>query len=113
MYETILPRLRSPRARALVPFTYVCFAAIGSAFLTLAPLAVAANPQYSATRAEYGGLTWLGTEPAGRVLPMPALGPYVPAYTPHPAYYGPSHQTFSSLTTPPTTTPLLTCTTAP
>src|SRR6202022_4847764 len=26
MYETILPRLRSARAHALVPFTYVCFA---------------------------------------------------------------------------------------
>src|SRR5216684_473259 len=38
MYEAILPRLRSVRARALVPFSYVAFASIGSAFLVLAPL---------------------------------------------------------------------------
>ncbi|HXB04312.1 MAG TPA: hypothetical protein VNU27_14215 [Candidatus Acidoferrum sp.] len=94
MYEAILPRLRSVRARALVPFTYVSFAAIGSAFLTLAPLAVAANPEYSATTAEYNGLTWLGTEPTGRVLSMPGVGLYVPAYSPDTVYVGHYDETF-------------------
>jgi hypothetical protein len=97
MYETILPRLRSVRARALVPFSYVCFAAIGSAFLTLAPIAVAANPQYSATRAEYDGLSWLGNEPAGRVLAMPGVGLYVPAYSPDTVYVGHYDETFDYL----------------
>ncbi len=94
MYETILPRLRSARARALVPFSYVCFAAIGSAFLALAPIAVADNPQYSATRATYDGLTWLGIEPAGRVLAMPGVGLYVPAYSPDTVYVGHYDETF-------------------
>jgi len=94
MYETILPRLRSARAHALVPFTYVCVAAIGSAFLVLAPIAVAANPQYSATRAEYDGLTWLGDHPAGRVLAMPGVGLYVPAYSPDTVYVGHYDETF-------------------
>src|ERR1700682_5684212 len=39
MYESILPRLKSARARRLVPFSYVAFASVGSAFLVLAPLA--------------------------------------------------------------------------
>jgi hypothetical protein len=94
MYETILPRLRSARARALVPFSYVCFAAIGSAFLVLAPMAVAANPQYSVTRAEYDGLNWLGNEPAGRVLAMPGVGLYIPAYSPDTVYVGHYDETF-------------------
>ncbi|HXM71042.1 MAG TPA: hypothetical protein VN970_07895, partial [Thermoanaerobaculia bacterium] len=94
MYEAILPRLRSVRARALVPFTYVSFAAIGSAFLTLAPIAVAANPEYSATTAEYNGLSWLGTEPVGRVLSMPGVGLYVPAYSPDTVYVGHYDETF-------------------
>jgi len=97
MYETILPRLRSARAHALVPFTYVCVAAIGSAFLVLAPIAVAANPQYSATRAEYDGLTWLGDHPAGRVLAMPGVGLYVPAYSPDTVYVGHYDETFDYL----------------
>jgi len=94
MYEAILPRLRSARAHALVPFAYVSFAAIGSAFLVLAPLAVAANPQYSATRAEYDGLNWLGGQPAGRVLAMPGVGLYVPAYSPDTVYVGHYDETF-------------------
>src|SRR6266480_7937055 len=58
LYEDILPRLRSLRARRLIPFSYVSFAAVGSAFLILAPLAVAASPQYSMPAAEYDGLHW-------------------------------------------------------
>src|SRR5205807_739930 len=53
MYEVILPRFRSARAHALVPFTYVALTTIGSAFLILAPLAVAGQPQYSVSTAEY------------------------------------------------------------
>src|SRR2546428_1583599 len=39
LYDSVLPRLRSLRARRLIPFSYVAFAAVGSAFLVLAPLA--------------------------------------------------------------------------
>jgi hypothetical protein len=94
MYETVLPRLRSARARALLPFSYVSFAAIGSAFLVLAPIAVAANPQYSATQATYDGLNWLGREPTGIVLSMPGVGLYVPAYSPDTVYVGHYDETF-------------------
>ncbi|HVS48830.1 MAG TPA: hypothetical protein VHJ99_08010, partial [Candidatus Dormibacteraeota bacterium] len=97
MYETIVPRLRSARARALVPFAYVSFASIGSAFLVLAPLAVAALPQYTVTRAEYDGLTWLDNEPAGRVLAMPGVGLYVPAYSGDTVYVGHYDETFDYL----------------
>jgi hypothetical protein len=97
MYETILPRLHSVRAEALVPFTYICFAAIGSAFLVLAPLAVAGQPQYTVTRAEYDGLNWLGSQPAGRVLAMPGVGLYVPAYSGDSVYVGHYDETFDYL----------------
>ena len=94
MYETILPRLRSARAHALIPFGYVAFAAIGSAFLILAPLAVATEPQYSVSQAEYDGLNWLGAQPAGRVLAMPGVGLFVPAYSPDTVYVGHYDETF-------------------
>jgi len=94
MYEVIIPRLRSLRARALVPFSYVAFACIGSAFLILAPLAVATNPQYSVSQATYDGLSWLGTEPTGRVLCMPGIGLYVPAYSSDTVYVGHYDETF-------------------
>jgi hypothetical protein len=98
MYETILPRLRSARAHALVPFTYVCFAAIGSAFLVLAPIAVAGHSQYSTTTAVYDGLHWLGTQPTGRVLAMPGVALYIPAYTGDTVYVGHYDETFDYLT---------------
>jgi hypothetical protein len=94
MYETILPRLRSVRAQALIPFSYVCFSTIGSAFLVLAPLAVATQPQYTVTTAFYDGLSWLGSEPAGRVLAMPGVGLYVPAYSGDTVYVGHYDETF-------------------
>jgi hypothetical protein len=94
MYEAILPRLRSLRARRLIPFSYVAFAAIGSAFLVLAPLAVAAEPQYTVSAAEYDGLKWLGSQPAGRVLCMPGVGLYVPAYSSDTVYVGHYDETF-------------------
>jgi len=98
MYELILPRLRSVRARALVPFSYVAFASVGSAFLVLAPLAVAAQPQYSVSRAEFDGLTWLGSRPAGIVLSMPGVGLYVPAYSADTVYVGHYDETFDYYT---------------
>jgi hypothetical protein len=98
LYETILPRLHSLRARRLIPFSYVAFAAIGSAFLVLAPLAVAAQPQYTMTTAEYDGLNWLGSQPAGRVLCMPGVGLYVPAYSPDTVYVGHYDETFDYVT---------------
>jgi hypothetical protein len=94
MYETILPRLRSARAHALIPFGYVAFSAIGSAFLILAPLAVATQPQYSVSQAEFDGLNWLGAQPAGRVLSMPGVGLFVPAYSPDTVYVGHYDETF-------------------
>ena len=98
MYETILPRLRSIRARTLIPFAYVSFSTIGSAFLVLAPLAVAAQPQYTVTTAVYDGLNWLGNEPAGRVLAMPGIGLYIPAYSGDSVYVGHYDETFDYLT---------------
>jgi hypothetical protein len=98
LYEVILPRLRSERARRLVPFTYVSFAAIGSAFLVLAPLAVATQPQYVMSTAEYDGLHWLDAQPQGRVLSMPGVGLFVPAYTSDTVYVGHYDETFDYYT---------------
>jgi hypothetical protein len=72
----------------------VAFAAVGSAFLVLAPLAVAAQPQYSVPAAMYDGLNWLGGQPAGRVLCMPGVGLYVPAYSGDTVYVGHYDETF-------------------
>jgi len=94
LYETILPRIRGLRARRLIPFSYVAFAAVGSAFLVLAPLAVASEPQYTLTAAQYDGLNWLGSQPSGRVLCMPGVGLYVPAYSPDTVYVGHYDETF-------------------
>jgi hypothetical protein len=94
MYEVILPRLRSARARALVPFSYVAFSTVGSAFLVLAPLAFATYPMYSVSQGEYDGLVWLGNQPAGTVLSMPGVGLYVPAYSPDTVYVGHYDETF-------------------
>jgi hypothetical protein len=94
MYEVILPRLRSVRARALIPFSYVAFTTVGSAFLVLAPLAVAAQPQYTVSTAEYDGLNWLGAQPTGNVLCMPGVGLYVPAYSSDSVYVGHYDETF-------------------
>src|SRR5579859_6284020 len=98
LYEVILPRLRSLRARRLVPFSYVAFASVGSAFLVLAPLAVATQPQYVMAQASYDGLAWLGGEPQGRVLSMPGVGLYVPAYSPDTVYVGHYDETFDYYT---------------
>ena len=94
LYESVLPRLRSLRAQRLIPFSYVTVSAVGSAFLLLAPLGVAADPQYSISYAESGGLTWLGTQPQGRVLCMPGVGLYVPAYSSDTVYVGHYDETF-------------------
>jgi len=94
MYDAILPRLRSLRARRLIPFSYVAFAAIGSVFLVLAPLAVAGQSQYTVTTAEYDGLNWLGSQPSGRVLAMPGVGLYIPAYSSDTVYVGHYDETF-------------------
>jgi len=99
MYDVILPRLgNSVRARALVPFSYVTFAAIGSAFLVLAPLLVATQSQYVMAQPAYDGLVWLGNEPQGRVLSMPGIGLYVPAYSPDTVYVGHYDETFDYYT---------------
>ena len=94
MFETILPRLTSARARALIPFSYVSFSAIGSAFLVLAPLAIAAYPMYSVSSDEYAGLKWIGDQPTGRVLAMPGVGLFVPAYSSDTVYVGHYDETF-------------------
>jgi len=108
MYEVILPRLRSVRAHALVPFSYVAFATVGSAFLVLAPLAVAGQPQYSVSQGEYDGLVWLGNEPSGTVLSMPGVGLYVPAYSGDTVYVGHYDETFDYYTKTQRTLELLT-----
>jgi hypothetical protein len=60
----------------------------------LAPLLVAGNPQYTVSTAEYDGLAWLGARPAGRVLSMPGVGLYVPAYSSDTVYVGHYDETF-------------------
>ena len=108
MYEVVVPRLRSVRARSLVPFSYVTFAAIGSAFLVLAPLLVATQSQYVMADPAYQGLQWLGSEPQGRVLSMPGIGLYVPAYSPDTVYVGHYDETFDYYTKTQTALDLLT-----
>ena len=98
MFEVILPRIRSARAQRLIPFSYVSFAAAGSAFLVLAPMLVATQPQYVMSRPYYEGLTWLGDQPQGRVLSMPGIGLYVPAYSPDTVYVGHYDETFDYYT---------------
>jgi hypothetical protein len=94
VYEDVLPRLRSLRARALLPFSYVAFSAVGSMFLLLAPVFVASEPQYTMSVAEHDGLDWLGSQPTGRVLSMPGVGLYVPAYSADTVYVGHYDETF-------------------
>jgi hypothetical protein len=108
MYEWVIPRLRSVRARTLVPFSYVSFSTIGSAFIVLAPLLVATQPQYTATTAVYDGLNWLGNAPTGRVLAMPGVGLYVPAYSADTVYVGHYDETFDYLAKTQTTLDVLT-----
>ena len=94
LYEAILPRLRSLRARALIPFSYVALSAVGSMFLLLAPVFGASDPQYTISSAEADGLSWLGSQPSGRVLCMPGVGLYVPAYSSDTVYVGHYDETF-------------------
>jgi len=94
VYEDFLPRLRSLRARALLPFSYVAFSVVGSMFLLLAPVFVASQPQYTMSVAEHNGLDWLGSQPTGRVLSMPGVGLYVPAYSSDTVYVGHYDETF-------------------
>jgi hypothetical protein len=108
LHEVILPRLRSARAKRLVPFSYVAFAAVGSAFLVLAPMLVATQPQYVMNQAAYDGLGWLGRQPSGRVLSMPGIGLYVPAYSPDTVYVGHYDETFDYYTKTQTALDLLT-----
>jgi len=93
MYEVVVPRLRG-RAVGLVPFAYVAFAAMGSAFLLLAPLLFATNPLYSLTTDEVGALSWLDAHPQGVVLSTGHLGLYIPAYSSDTAYVGQYSETF-------------------
>jgi hypothetical protein len=93
MYEVVVPRLRG-RAVGLVPFGYVAFAAMGSAFLLLAPLLFATNPLYSLTTDEVGALTWLDAHPRGVVLSTGHLGLYIPAYSSDTAYVGQYSETY-------------------
>ncbi|HEY8680675.1 MAG TPA: hypothetical protein VIN01_06450 [Candidatus Dormibacteraeota bacterium] len=94
MYAVLVPRLKG-RARGLVPFGYVSFAAVGSIFLLLAPLLVATNSAYSIPTGEYQALQWLSPRPAGVVLTSDRLGLMVPAYTSDTVYVGQYSETFN------------------
>ena len=108
LYGSVLPRLRSMRARRLIPFSYVTVSGIGSAFLLLAPLSVASEPQYTIGAAEHNGLSWLGSQPTGRVLCMPGVGLYVPAYSSDTVYVGHYDETFDYVNKTQTALSLLT-----
>jgi hypothetical protein len=73
----------------------VTVSAVGSAFLLLAPLSVASDPQYFISTAEHQGLDWLGSQPTGRVLCMPGVGLYVPAYSSDTVYVGHYDETYN------------------
>jgi hypothetical protein len=94
LYGVLLPRVRSLKARNLVPFTWVVYSTVGSWFLVLAPIANAGDPQYALTTSEYSALAWLGSQPAGVVLSSPQIGLYVPAYTPDTVYVGHYDETY-------------------
>jgi hypothetical protein len=94
LYGVVLPRLHSVRAQALLPFAWVTFSTVGSWFLILAPLANAADPIYALSTPRYDALTWLDSQPAGVVLSSPAMGLYIPAYTPDTVYVGHYDETF-------------------
>jgi hypothetical protein len=55
---------------------------------------IATSPQYAMPRTWYAGLNWLDDHPAGRVLSMPGVGLYVPAYSPDTVYVGHYDETF-------------------
>jgi hypothetical protein len=95
LYEVLLPRLESARARALVPFAWVAFSTVGSWFLILAPLANATNPMYALTQPQYDALAWLDSQPPGVVLSSPAMGLYIPAYTSDTVYVGHYDETYN------------------
>jgi hypothetical protein len=94
MYGVVVPRLKD-RARRLVPFAYVSFAAVGSIFLLLAPPLVSSNPAYSIPTGDYQALEWLSPRPAGVVLTSNRLGLMVPAYTSDTVYVGQYSETFN------------------
>lgn len=94
MYEVLLPRLRSARARKLVPFSWVTVAAVSGLVLLLAPLGLARDPQYSMPRSTYDAIQWLATQPVGTVLSSQSVGLYVPAYTSDTVYVGQYSETY-------------------
>ena len=95
MWEVLLPRLRPGRQRRLVPFGFVAFTTIGSAFLLLAPFLYAHSSIYLVSRDEYSALGWLGSQPPGVVLSSSRLGLYVPAYSPDTVYVGQYSETYN------------------
>ena len=94
MFAVVVPRLRG-RAERLVPFTYVAFASIGSAFLLIAPTLVATNAAYSVPSGDYQALQWMSAQPEGVVLTSNRLGLLVPAYTSDTTYVGQYSETFN------------------
>lgn len=95
LYERVLPRLRSLRAQRLLPFSYVTFTAVASAFLILAPIGSQAAAQYSISQPEYAALGWLAEQPSGDVLSSARMGLYVPAYSADSVYVGQYSETYN------------------
>ena len=93
LYEVVLPRLAG-RRRGLLPFAYVSFAAIGSAFLLFAPIGLATAPQYSLSTDQVAALDYLDGHPPGVVLSTGAFGLYVPAYSSDTVYTGQYSETY-------------------
>src|SRR5438445_8876301 len=62
----------------------------------------------SVPRTWYEGLNWLGAQPSGRVLSMPGVGLFVPAYSPDTVYVGHYDETFDYVNKTQTTLELLT-----
>jgi hypothetical protein len=94
MHGVLLPRLRSLRARRLVPFGWVTISAASALVLLLAPLGLAHDKVYSLPRPTSDAIQWLGAQPAGVVLASDRVGLYVPAYTPDTVYVGQYSETY-------------------
>jgi hypothetical protein len=97
MYGFLVPRLRSDRARRMVPFGYVSFTTIGSSFLILAAIFFISGPgwnQYVLSRCQYDALLWLDSQPQGTVLSSVHMGQYIPAYSSDTVYVGHYDETF-------------------
>lgn len=99
MVQVLVPRLRSERARHLLPFSWVAVSAVASAFLFLGPMVlglVTPGGLDTVPQGYFAGLQWLGEHPDGVVLSTANTGLMVPAYTSDTVYVGQYSETLDA-----------------